>query len=148
MFHFTAICRQTESRTLRVAYFSTTNVFALCKFILLFSFKNEAGIYLTWGNYSKHLGNRTIERSLLLSLIIDHDMKCPTSPAYRRKSKPIEIYTITQCILVFLEILFEHSRATRYLNWNYRTKILCRFFTIRPWNNPTKIQWAETKLIQ
>ena len=73
MFHFTAICRQTESRTLHVAYFSTINVFALCEFILLLSFENEAVIYLIRGDYSKHFGNRTIERSVLLSLVIDHD---------------------------------------------------------------------------
>ena len=73
MFHFTAICRQTESRTLHVAYFSTINVFALCEFILLLSFKNEAVIYLIRGDYSKHFGNRTIGRSVLLSLVIDHD---------------------------------------------------------------------------
>ena len=73
MFHFTAICRQTESRTLHVAYFSRINVFALCEFILLLSFENEAVIYLIRGDYSKHFGNRTIERSVLLSLVIDHD---------------------------------------------------------------------------
>ena len=73
MFHFTAICRQTESRTLHGAYFSTINFFASCKFILLLSFKNEVVIYLTWSNCSKNFGNRTIERSVLLSLVIDHD---------------------------------------------------------------------------
>ena len=73
MFHFTANCRQTESRTLHGAYFSTINVFAARKFILLLSFKNEVVIYLTRSNYSKHFGNRTTERSVLLSLVTDHD---------------------------------------------------------------------------
>ena len=73
MFHFTAICRQTESRILHVAYFSTINFFASCKFILLLSFEKELVIYLTRSNYSKHFGNRTIERLVLLSLVIDHD---------------------------------------------------------------------------
>ena len=149
MFHFTAICRQTESRTLRVAYFSTTNVFALCKFILLLSFKNEAVIYLTRGNYSKHFGNRTIERSLLLSLIIDHDNRRVSDfarlPKEIKPNRNLYDHSMYTC---FLEILFERSRATKYLNWNYQTKILCTFFTIRPWNSPTKIQLAETKLIQ
>ena len=71
--HFAAICRQTESRTLHGAYFSIINVFASCKFILLLSFKNEAVIYLTRSNCSRHFGNRTIERSVLLSLVTDHD---------------------------------------------------------------------------
>ena len=149
MFHFTAICRQTESRTLHVVYFSTINVFASCKFILLLSFKNEAVIYLTRSNYSKHFGNRTIERSVLLSLVTDHDNRRVSDFARLPKEiKPNRNLYDHSIYTGFLEILFEHSRATRYLNWNYQKKILCTFFTIRPWNNPTKIQWAETKLIQ
>ena len=136
MFHLTAICRQTESRTLHVAYFSTMNVFASCKFILLLSFKNEVVIYLTRSNnnnnnnnnnsflisrkltseydqmhlttittcknYSKHFSNRTIERSVLLSLVIDHDNRRVSNFARLQKEiKPIEIYTITQFRLVF-----------------------------------------------
>ena len=149
MFHFTAICRQTESRTLHVAYFSTINVFSLCKFILLLSFKNEAVIYRTRGNYSKHFGNRTIERSVLLSLVTDHDNRRVSDfarlPKEIKPNRNLYDHSMYTC---FLETLFEHSRATKYLNWNYQTKILCTFFTIRPWNSPSKIQWAETKLIQ
>ena len=73
MFHFTAICRQTESRTLHVAYFSTIEIFATCKFVLLLSFEKELVISLTRSSYSKHFGNQTIERSVLLSLVFDHD---------------------------------------------------------------------------
>ena len=42
--------------------------------------------------------------------------ECPTLPAYRRKSNPIEIYTIIRCRLSFQKFFLNHKNANRVEN--------------------------------